>query len=208
MIDQEIMFLPVDLPKLSLNRSKVLNYFDSRKQRHQDWLWVNFKKYNQPIDKDLIDLFPNLEKVLRMLPYKNFDTNLHIDFREQVLTNKPHQDPIARSMVDEKLGPTSYKNLVMRDKLESFYVLPYSSNSDVVQYDKRPITELNPIYPALPEDTDWFVINNHKGFHGSVLWPSNYRKITMFFAGELDELKHVELIERSFQKYKSYVVFN
>ena len=49
-----IILLPIDLPKLELNRDKTLEYFDVRKERHQDWNWVNFKKTNQPIDPELL----------------------------------------------------------------------------------------------------------------------------------------------------------
>lgn len=203
-----ILFLPIDLPKLSLDRDKVLEYFNLKKEPHQDWNWVNFKKYNQPIDADLVNIFPGIETCLRALPFTDYDNNLHIDFREQVVYNRPHQDPIAKSLVDSSLGPTAYKNLVMRDKLESFYLLPQSTNPTITQYDTRPFSEFNPVYPELPEETDWFVINNHIGYHGSLLVPPKYKKITMFFAGPIDESRHLEMIQRSFEKYKNYIVYN
>jgi hypothetical protein len=96
----------------------------------------------------------------------------------------------------------------MRDMLETFYVLPVSSNPDIVQYDKRPREDLNPVFPILPDDTDWFVLNNHVGYHGSFLAPKEYRKITMFIAGKLDITKHLALINRSIKKYKDYIIFN
>lgn len=204
----DIILLPIDLPKLSLDREKVLEYFDERKRPHQDWNWVPFKKMNQPIDPDLLKIFPELDEKLRELPLLDYDNNGHFDFREQVVYNKPHQDPIAKSLVSEDLGPSAYKNLVMRDVLETFYVLPVSSNPDIIQYDSRPKEELNPIFPILPNNTDWFVINNHIGYHGSFLVPTEYRKITMFIAGRLDIEKHLELVNRSIEKYKDYIIFN
>ncbi len=205
---ENILLMPIDLPKLCLDRKKVLDYFDARKTPHQDWNWVNFKKINQPIDHELCSIFPNLENALRELPLLDFDNRAHFDFREQVVNNKPHQDPIAKSLVDSRLGPTAYKNLVMRDRLETFYVLPTSSNPDIEQYDKRPQSDLNPIFPVLPDDTDWFVLNNHIGFHGSFLGEKTDRKITMFIAGELDEEKHLQIITRSIQKYKEFIIYN
>lgn len=204
----KILFLPIDLPKLSLDRQQVIEYFDQKKQRHQDWNWVNFKKHNEKIDKDLLNIFPYLEEFLRQLPYSDYDNNLHIDFREQIVYNRPHQDPIARSLVDSSLGPTAYKNLVMRDRIDSFYVIPESSNQDVKQYDSRPLSNFHHVFPEMPEDSDWFVLNNHIGFHGSKLLPLKYKKITMFFAGPIDETKHKNLIHRSIEKYKKYIVYN
>jgi hypothetical protein len=203
-----VIFLPIDIPKLNLDRDKVLGYFNDRKIKHQDWDWVEFKKYDQPIDSDLREIFPNLERIVRMLPFADFDNKLHIDFREQIVYNRPHQDPISKNLVGNIVGPTAYKNLVMRDVLETFYVLPNASNPNIVQYDSRSRFELNPVFPVLPDDTDWFALNNHKGFHGSFLAPKKFKKITMFFAGPLDEKKHQDLLERSFEKYKNYIIYN
>jgi hypothetical protein len=203
----KIILAPIDLPKLQLDREKVLEYFDARKTPHQDWNWVNFKPANKPMDSDLLKIFPNLNEQLKALPLLNYESS-HFDFREQVVNNKPHQDPIAKTLVDGNLGPTAYKNLVMRDMLETFYVLPTSSNPNIQQYDRRPKELLSPVYPILPNDTDWFVLNNHVGYHGSFLAPPEYRKITMFIAGKLDTVKHLEIINRSIEKYKDYIVYN
>jgi hypothetical protein len=205
---KDIILMPIDLPKLNLDRQKVLEYFDARKLPHQDWAWVNFKPMNKPIDPDLLKLFPDLDEKLRALPLLDYENNGHFDFREQIVNNKPHQDPIAKSLADGELGPTAYKNLVMRDMLETFYVLPTSSNPDIVQYDQRPRNLLSPVFPVLPSDTDWFVLNNHVGYHGSFMAPAEYRKITMFIAGRLDTDKHLELITRSVEKYKDYIIYN
>jgi hypothetical protein len=184
-------------------------------------------------------LFPDLDEKLRQLPFKDYNNNLHIDFRQQIVDVKPHQDPNTSKFGSANLGPTAYKNMVIRDKLETFYVLPQSTNPDVIQYDPRPITSLNPVYPMFPEDTDWFCINNHIGYHGAKRYnvdqdihltikelerihkyktkkeiikekykvPSDM-KITMFFSGPLDEQKHLELIERSKEKYKDFIIYN
>jgi hypothetical protein len=203
-----IILLPIDLPKLALNRDKTLEYFDARKERHQDWNWVSFKKTNQPIDPELLKLFPDLDEKLRAIPLLDYDNGGHFDFREQFVNNKPHQDPIAKTLAPSNLGPTAYKNLVMRDILETFYVLPNSTNPNIVQYDTRPKEELNPVFPILPDTTDWFVLNNHLGYHGSFLAPTECRKITMFIAGKLDSTKHLELLNRSIEKYKDYIIYN
>jgi hypothetical protein len=203
----KIILLPIDLPKLSLDRDKVLEYFDVRKTPHQDWNWVNFKPVNKSIDPDLLKIFPNLNEQFKALPLTDYESS-HFDFREQVVNNKPHQDPIAKSLADRDLGPTAYKNLVMRDMLETFYVLPTSSNPNIQLYDKRPRELLSPVFPILPNDTDWFALNNHVGYHGSFLAPPEYRKITMFIAGKLDAVKHLEILNRSIEKYKDYIIYN
>jgi hypothetical protein len=203
----KIILTPVDLPKLQLDREKILKYFDSKKRKHQDWQWVNFKPIGKPIDPDLIEIFPDLEDSLKLLPLLSYQ-NSHFDFREQFVDNRPHQDPLAKSIADIELGPTAYKNLVVRDKLETFYVLPTSKNPNIVQYDSRPDDLLFPVYPILPSDTDWFALNNHVGYHGSFLAPPEFRKITMFIAGKLDTKKHLELISRSIDKYENYIIYN
>jgi len=203
----KIILMPIDLPKLSLDREKVLEYFDVRKIPHQDWNWVNFKPADKLLDPDLSKIFPNLNEQLQALPLMDYKSS-HFDFREQVVNNRPHQDPIARTLADGNLGPTAYKNLIMRDMLETFYVLPTSSNPNIQLYDNRPKELLSPVFPILPNDTDWFVLNNHVGYHGSFLAPVEYRKITMFIAGKLDAVKHLEIINRSIEKYKDYIIYN
>jgi hypothetical protein len=155
-----------------------------------------------------LKLFPDLDEKLRAIPLLDYDNGGHFDFREQFVNNKPHQDPIAKSLAPSNLGPTAYKNLVMRDMLETFYVLPNSTNPDIVQYDARSREKLNPVFPILPDTTDWFILNNHLGYHGSFLAPKEYRKITMFIAGKLDSTKHLELLNRSIEKYKDYIIYN
>lgn len=205
---QNILFTPLAVPKLDLDRNKILEYFDSRKSRFQDWQWVVIKPLNGPLDPALTEIFPFLEEQIRLLPWKDYCNNLHIDFREAFLNNKPHQDPITKTHNNLELGPASYKCMILRDVLETFYVLPQSTNPNIVQYDFRSREKLNPIFPKLPEDTNWFGLNNHTGYHGAFMVPPRFKKITMFFTGAINEASHAKLIEESVKKYSEFVVYN
>lgn len=205
---QNILFTPLDVPKLDLDRNKVLEYFDARKTRFQDWRWVVIKPLRGPLDPVLAEIFPFLEEQLRQLPWKDYDNDLHIDFREAFLNNKPHQDPITKTHNGFDLGPASYKCMIMRDNLETFYLLPRSTNPDIVQYDQRHRSKMNPVFPKLPEDTNWFALNNHNGYHGAFMAPPNIKKITMFFTGAVVEDAHIRLVEESVAKYSDFVVYN
>ena len=205
---EEIIFTPLDISRLDLDRQKIIEFCDKRKYRDMDWMRTDIKKYSEPLNEDFKSLFPNAELILRSLPFEDFDNSLHIHFYDQVVTNRPHQDPITKLQNSCDLGPASYKNFVIRDKIDTFYLLPNSTNQDVIQYDNRPVTYLNPVFPLMPDDTNWFAINNHKGYHGSFLAPPEYRKITMFFVGPVNRNKHFELINRSIEKYKDYIIYN
>lgn len=206
---KDLIYLPLDIPKLNLDRDKVLKYFDERKTIHQNiWKWVVIKSFNGEIDKNFTELFLFLENYLRMLPFVDFKNKLHIDIREQIVTVKPHHDPVTKTYSDDTYGPAAYKNMIIRDCLETFYVLPSSTNPDVVHYDHRPKEKLNPVFPKLPDDTDWFAVNNYGGCHGSFLAPKHLRKIIMFFSGPIDYKKHMELLEKSTKKYSEYLIYN
>lgn len=235
---KSILYLPLDIPKLGLDREKILEYFFERRTIHQQWAWVEFKKMEQDVDPDLLKICPGLSEILRLFPFKDYLNELHVDFRQQLVEIWPHHDPVTSTFGSAELGPTAYKNMTVRDKVETFYLLPQSTNPDVFHYDKRPLSEHNIVWPRLPEDSDWFAINNHVGFHGSTLNrtspddPSleeelksiikqdstseakrSYKipsdmKLIMFFSGPLNVEKHLELIDRSVKKYEEYVIYN
>jgi hypothetical protein len=205
---ENIIFLPLDLPKLNLDIEKVMSYFETKKYLDQDWLRADIKKYSESLDDEFEKIFPGIDKTLRSLPFFDYDNQLNIHLYNQIKYNRPHQDPITKKKNPLEFGPASYKNWIIRDKLETFYLLPNSTNPDIVQYDNRPISSMNPVFPLIPDDTDWFALNNHNGYHGSILAPKEYRKITLFFAGPLDKEKHFDLLERSIHKYQSYIVYN
>jgi len=208
MILENILFTPIDIPKMTLDKEEIYDYFNHRKTRHQGWMWVPIKNLKEPLCKEFSNLFPQIEYFLRLLPFENYDHHLHVDIREQVVEILPHQDPQTKKQYDPFFGPATYKNLILRECLETFYLLPESTNPDIIQYDQRSNKELNYVFPLLPEETNWFAINNHKGFHGSFQTNPKYKKLTLFLSGKIDQKKHVDLIEKSISKFSNYVIYN
>jgi hypothetical protein len=205
---ENILYVPLDVPKWNVDKTKIFEYFDPRKTLHQGWKWVEIKKFSDPIDKEFNNLFPEFESIVRFLPFEEYDKRLHIDIREQIIEIRPHQDPVTKLFNESCLGPASYKCLIIRECLETFYILPQSLNPDVVQYDKRPKDKLNYIFPKLPDETNWFALNNNTGFHGAFQAPLKYKKLTLFISGKVDEKKHFDLIKRSLSKFPDYAVYN
>lgn len=205
-----ILYLPLDVPKLCLCRNKVIDYFDERKsvEKNNVWNWVVVKPFNGKIRPDILQLFPDLDFKLRQLPHLDYDGQMHIDIREQIVDVRPHQDPDTKRRNEPTHGPTAYKNLLFNDYHESFYLLPKLTNPDIIGYDSRPRSELNPVFPKFPNDSDWFSVSNHNGFHGAFIPPAPYRKMIIFFSGPVNPDLHFDLIRRSLHKYPDYIIYN
>ena len=54
--------------------------------------------------------------------------------------------------------------------------------------------------------TKWFAINNHDAYHAADLPQEGQRKIIMTILGKLDKTKHKEILSRSLEKYKDYLI--
>ena len=205
-----ILYTPLDIPKLNLDKDRLIPYFDERKsiEKNKIWNWVNIKPFSGKMRTDILNLFPELDYHLRQLPHLDYDNQLHIDIREQIHDVRPHQDPDTKRRNNSILGPAAYKNMICNEYHESFYLLPKQSNPNIFHYDSRPRSEMNPVFPVIPADSDWFAINNHNGYHGSFRPPDPLRKLIIFFSGQVNSELHLNLIQRSLLKYESYVVYN
>jgi hypothetical protein len=63
------------------------------------------------------------------------------------------------------------------------------------------------IVPEMPEDTDWYLISHTGTLHGT---PENINDIkdryVLFVQGWIDKERHKELISKSIDKYKDFIV--
>ena len=75
---EQIIFTPLDILRLDLDRQKIIEFCDERKYRHIDWMRTDIKNYSEPLNKDFKSLFPNAEFILRSLPFEDFDNSSNI----------------------------------------------------------------------------------------------------------------------------------
>ena len=54
--------------------------------------------------------------------------------------------------------------------------------------------------------TKWFAVNNYDALHAADLPTDPDRKIIMTISGELDIVKHREILKRSLEKFKDYII--
>ena len=63
------------------------------------------------------------------------------------------------------------------------------------------------VIPVMPEDTDWYSISHSVTLHGTPPNVNNLEDRYVLFAnGWCDKEKHEELINRSIEKYKDFIV--
>jgi len=136
-------------------------------------------------------LFPEVVTGVERLPFKSI---LYVYLFEQVIDVLPHNDHVGKNP-NQHLEPASYRiTLLMEDK-ETFYIC---NDSQCTSY----------THPQYPIDTNTWAFSNDTVPHGSILPTNGKRKILLIIGGGvLDESKHNQLIEASYQKYHDYAIF-
>ena len=115
----------------------------------------------------------------------------YINFLEQKIHCQLHKDAATRPAKEDE--PGTYKAFMVYDK-----PLMYFQKEKAVE-DK--------IYIKHPNElTKWFVINNHDALHAADLPEPPDRKIIMSIFGKLDKEKHQEILKRSLEKFKDYII--
>lgn len=206
MIYGDINFLPLDLPYASCDPKAIKAFIDTRGKR-TDYSWT--KQVNDPwrhvvvrvpeIAPDLNEIpgsgwrpdfkkrFPNVVKVVEMMPYNRID---YVYILEQIIEVKPHLDVASKNPLENQ-EPATYRITLLMEDDKTFYIC-----ND---------TECNEItYPTFPKETNSWVFSNKNFMHGSKLSSTSARKVLLAVGGELNLEKHIELLNQSYTKYSMY----
>lgn len=131
------------------------------------------------------ELFPTLFELLYSLPYKQI---IGAGLNLQTKTLPAHRDEILD--YSDPLSPERYNVLLSPH---------YGQNSFFVSKDGN-IKD----YPVILEDYPVYAFNNKDFYHGAD--PVLDNRIIMICSGIIDHERHTDLINRSAEKFKDYVI--
>jgi hypothetical protein len=223
----KLAFTPLDLPRYDIDYEELHSLVQLHGKTHQPYpeLWHSYtvcgrmkdfdnawecddcwnKRYEpdgevkfNPHTPDHINII--FKKLLDNLPYKRYTF-------AQILSQKknvpPHQDGLydvaksVRNAVYEgavdfngEPEPAGLKIMLSHRDVKSFYVM------------KTPGSKKQ--FIKLPDDTSSFAINERSFWHGARKPPTQKYILSTF--GIIDQKKHKELVERSYQKYYDYAI--
>lgn len=151
--------------------------------------------YLNDFDKE----FPEIVSIIDQLPFK--ELAYAILFRQTSLV-EPHIDrsedeQYDLTIIEEgqdvralELEPKRYNILLTKHNYKSFYI---SEQIDSTR-----------IYPVIPKNRSCIAFANDQHYHGADYVGED--KVMLFLSGSLDKEKHLALIKRSLEKYKSEAI--
>ena len=217
MIRDEILFLPIDIPKLSINLDKIKAF---RKQCMSDEVFgdrffrsvslrgpVNSKSksfyhiYDATSDWQWTDTatdhFQEVIDHIKLLPFKLVTFVSFIGAKDNKLM-PPHYDYPLHQLPDhvKQNEPYAYR-VSLGDIHDAFYVSTMQGlTEDELDNGKY-------LFGNLPLTTNNWNMTCSKSFHGTL---PKEDKETLFVSGILDEAAHRQLIDRSYKKYKDFAI--
>jgi hypothetical protein len=194
------LYTPADLPEMKVDTNEFIKWHEANRKRdaggHADnfispWL-ISFAYHkDRGWNSDFLKVIPNFQDILyNHLPFTDVT---YVNFLEQKIHCQLHRDKTSQPIIDSQDQPNSYKAFMFYDK-----PLMYFQKERHIE-DKIYIKHPNQL-------TRWFVINNYDALHASDLPTSPDRKIIMTISGILDIDKHREILKRSLEKYKDYII--
>lgn len=194
---KDILYMPVDLPKFQF-KQELLHVFDPKppsenvtafefekltedRGRYAKTIW---KDHNSRIAKYCDKILPIQDLVnIKIHHYVNPGT-IHLDFVS------PDQEPNLYHHSQE-VEPCGYRMVIACDKSIPNPVIELPSGEHV--------------FGRLPDDTDWYVINFTETLHGGLtIDPDRYILYCQFW---VDKNKHFDIINRSIEKYKEWIIW-
>jgi hypothetical protein len=156
--------------------------------RVEDYLKNQYVGGETVFHPEFAKLFPALVNAIKAMPFKEL-TGASVKIQRG--PSFPHIDDL-HSIEEE--GLTEPKRITVSLTNVSRSTL-YLQKDDVKMYTK------------IPEGYPCYAFNNKDVFHAADYDPSSIR-IILDTAGMLDAKKHKELIERSIEKFKEYVIYD
>lgn len=215
----KIRFLPLDLPKFEY-KEKVLKEFEPDQEfyfwyeqyiTHRDRaIPFHDPMPIKPVHKELVDYvlehFPFKGIVLFKLVRANRDVKPHVD-DNYVDFHGPSKDYnlITKEFRDHQLNtePCGYRMVISGDR-GSLYLTDGAPEVIDGKLTYGEITQHQSSY--VPEETDCFALKTYGSMHGVKKTEDDDNRLLLFVVGWLDEQRHRELIQRSYEKYKQYAV--
>lgn len=188
---EKILWCPVDIPKFP-----ILDFSPDTNKSWADW---NFYKLTERTDSpyDITTFtetaknqYPEVIKWLENFPYLNI-RNVKFNIQKSFVT--PHTDfdfPDKEPHVyknNQDNEPCGYRILINGKRENSLFVMDGNKK----------------IHTIMPTDTDVYVLGHTSTVHGVESEPGRQ---TMFLHFEIDKEKHLELLEKSYKKYKNYAI--
>lgn len=144
---------------------------------------AEFKKMNYV--PGILDKFPELVDIINAMPYSTLygvSFNLHKAplgaHHDRALDLTPHDMPRINILISPHYGKSSF---FMQDSNDG-----------------------NRIYPTILKDYPAYAFNDTRMLHGAD--PVLDNRIIIIFVGILDKTKYSELVERSVNKFKKYII--
>ena len=211
MIDlNEIKFLPIDLPRAHCDPEKIKKYMDSESVRiNYSWTEKVDQPWNHVIVRDpsfdhggvisgsrwRSDFYENFPEVVDSVESLPFQKISYVYLFEQCIEVKPHFDVVGKNF-NAFLEPASYRINLLMETSTAFYICDNDS-CDVYSH------------PRFPADSNIWTFSNKKYRHGSKLPEADKRKIILIIGkGILNKEKHLQLLSKSYEKYKNFVLLN
>ena len=200
-----VLYTPLDLPALDFDRNEFIKWHEEKRHRTQDNINYSKKDFIAPwmvsfayhVDygwcNRFLKVIPNFKDILyNHLPYTDIT---YINFLEQKIPCQLHQDVGSRP--DREDEPGAYKAFMVYDAPLMYF--QEGETKESLSEEKLYINHPNHL-------TKWFAINNYDAYHAAELPAEGQRKIIMTILGKLDKQKHKEILERSLEKYKDYLI--
>ena len=193
-----ILWMPVDIPKYQYKKDLIDNFVGDSPPDDgtgaQAFQYQKFTTTNKNYSKSSWIEESSLTKYI--------DKNLPIDHLVNVRTNNYLK---ATEMHIDLLTPDKNADLWKHEK--SLQPCGYRMT---IQYDnniKNPYIQKNngeTVLAKMPIDTDWCVIRSTDTTHGGNYDPDRFILFTHFW---VNKQKHYEILKRSINKYKDYIIY-
>jgi len=215
-----IGYLPIDIPKLQ-NKDKILNNLQELNDSIVgDNIWNSFNllegysghnhQYTCQWAESAIKNIPSLiEFIENNIPFTGFrmarlyrqivEVDCHIDaVRDPETSICGDSSKTSLNYLDyvKQYEPLGYKLLINGTRDNHFYI---------AKKEARITKEEDRHYARLPESTDCFVIPYSTQAHGAIMEETD--RLILIMHGYVDPSKHEELLIKSYDKYKDYVIW-
>lgn len=211
-----LVYTPIDIPCKLQDEQKILNWFhrhcltsddywEYQSGRHKwamvstskepkDWriydkdMWEN-RRVKQDIVPDIFlhpgfeDEFPEIANVIKQLPFKQLSVTGMLYQIGDIPLHNDTQDP------NNPTEPRRYTIYLTNPDHNTFYF--------DIKGEK--------VFPKIHKDYCCFVFNNRDVQHGAL--KIDREKIILTAAGIIDDEKHEQLLTRSIEKFKDYLIY-
>tara|TARA_B100000029_G_scaffold194408_1_gene192465 strand:+ start:725 stop:1294 length:570 start_codon:yes stop_codon:yes gene_type:complete len=188
-----INYIPVDIGQ-SLDKTEILDNFTP----HKDWNFWSFEKLTETkggkygkneITEIAKGKYPKLCDYISHLPF-TYISNVKINIQMEEV--KPHIDFVAPNE-----GVELYNNNLENEP--SGYRIVVKGKNDVLKLHIN--DEVKTCY--MPTDTDCYVINHTSGKHSL---DNDNGRVTVYISGFINKDKHLDILNKSKNKYKKYMI--